>query len=303
MILVNDNELLKQLFLDYYPVPGSIFEIALAKKCNKYCIVEGSDDRLFYSNVKNRLGKILFNNTYFIYQKHTNYEKILEGKERVLKSYQLIDNNNAFNKIRNKMFFIIDKDIDGMMKNIYGNISITKYYAFENYFFINDNLKKIFQFLKLTNNDYEKFEKILDYYINITKDFYKYSYTITFNYDKLKYQKVKKYNDSEILLFTNNDYNLSISDFNKNRFINLIKMKEELAFKKNIIDIYFLNDTMFKNSSIYTIKGHHLYSLLEKYLSVMHNIDISNKNQTLYASIVKELFIEMDFINSLGEKI
>lgn len=300
---MNEKTALKQLFVDYYPVAGSTFELALTKKFDKYCVVEGSDDRLFYSNVKNRVGKLLFYNTYFIYQNHTNINKVLEGKKRVLKSYQLVTNNKNFNNIRNKIYFIVDKDIDDINQNIYSNISITKYYAFENYFLIKENLKKIFELLRLTNNDYENFEEILDYYINITKDFYKYSYTITSNYNMLKYQDVKKYDDRDILLFTNNDYNLSILDFTNKRFIDLAKMNEEVSFKKEIIDSYALNTDMYENNSIYTIKGHHLYSLLEKYLSVIHNINISNKNILLYSAIVKELFIEMNFINSLGEKV
>ena len=300
---MNEKTALKQLFVDYYPVAGSTFELALTKKFDKYCVVEGCDDRLFYSNVKNRVGKLLFYNTYFIYQNHTNINKVLEGKKRVLKSYQLVTNNKNFNNIRNKIYFIVDKDIDDINQNIYNNISITKYYAFENYFLIKENLKKIFELLRLTNNDYENFEEILDYYINITKDFYKYSYTITSNYNMLKYQDVKKYDDRDILLFTNNDYNLSILDFTNKRFIDLAKMNEEVSFKKEIIDSYALNTDMYENNSIYTIKGHHLYSLLEKYLSVIHNINISNKNILLYSAIVKELFIEMNFINSLGEKV
>ena len=298
---MNDKTSLKQLFSDYYPIAGSTFEIALAKRFDKYCIVEGSDDRLFYSNIKGNFGEKLFNNTYFVYQKHSKYKKILEGKKRVLKSYQLINNNKSFGNLKSKMYFIVDKDLDEIEHNKY--ISVTKYYAFENYFFIKENLKKIFLYLGLTNNDYDNFESVLSYYIKLTQSFYEYSYTITYNYNILKNNKLKRFEDREILLFTNNECKLTKNDYTEKRFIDIEKLKDEVLYKKNLVEQYTLNSDIFKNSSIYTIKGHHLYSLLESYLKIVHNKDINNNNLDLYSKIVKKINVEMDFINCLGEKI
>ena len=138
MIIMND--ILKELFKDYYPVSGTLFELnnINLKDYNYFCIVEGNTDEKFYSNINKNIIDLNNSIVYYVYQQHIGNKKILEGKKRVITSYENILIQNKFHKDLNKykdlnkLIFIVDHDYDGIDKEY--NISVTKLYAIENYF-------------------------------------------------------------------------------------------------------------------------------------------------------------------------
>ena len=82
-------------------------------KYKKFCIVEGSLDRYFYSNLKRY---DLKNNTRYLFNNKNDNEV---GKDSVISSFNIINNNDDLKKHQKKIIYIVDHDYDGVKSENY----------------------------------------------------------------------------------------------------------------------------------------------------------------------------------------
>ncbi len=293
-------------------IPGSI-PYRLSSYINRnyrlYCIVEGSTDISFYSNLKHINLK---DNVCYLYGK-SNVEG--GGKETVISSFNIIKNIDKFKKYLDKYIFVIDHDYMGLSStkininsNLVNSFSITKPYSFENYFLKEYNIKIIFDYLNI-QDDYENFINLFNRFANEIKEYTRLkSSTIAVQqinntcYDQYCFPYKKKYSYDDIFNF----------NFKNGRFeYNRNYLYEEVNSMRNYIN----NPNNYKANEYYRIysyelvlnndfiRGHNAFDFLARFLIDRHDIDISETNKGLYNTIVKLLDVDIEFMNALGKKI
>ena len=303
------------------PISEIVYRLTcMAYKKDKYCIIEGSSDQYFYSNIK----CIDFNKsiTEFLYNSKKNNnlyidkgsEKRFVGKNAVIQAYYMINKNDKLSPLLNRCYFIVDKDYYGLNSNFYHNIdeemekcfSITKYHSFENYFLTEENIRKIFDYLEkkyeISIEEYEKYYNKLMQFVNEISEYNRLKSSIVAVYNKnTKYYSYykpsykKKYSDEEIFNF----------DFKKDNFYNKEMLLEEVEIlKKAVFDspeakAYFENESIKFEKNKEFIRGHNIYNFFEEYLKQVFELDILRGFE--YGKIVSLLNVEMDFHNGIGE--
>lgn len=269
-------------------------KLAYLKPDEYCCFVEGSTDPNFYSNISNYsfIKHIKFDNYLYINGKMNE----ISGKMSVINSY--LDIKELFDKYMSKCVFIVDHDYYGysdlnLPKN--NHISMTEPYSFENYFLIESNIKKIFDYYNI-NQYYDNFIKMFNEFLQESDLYncYKFSTTRYFDLKGAKFNYKKLYSPEEIFYFKFSNSGFS---FNKE------KMDKEIHNIKNAIERWNQNPGNnimgVKNDINYTYKkyskkqenfvGHTVYDFLDQYLRQVHNININND----YDMIVPLLDVKM----------
>ena len=316
-------------FLIDPPISSGILETNIYrndKEIDYICYVEGPTDSYFYNNIKN---EVLNNKKLEFIGMPISSDNISNdeiGKEGVIKKYYGIFSMPNYKELLKKSIFIIDHDFEGLVSERYSPIeldnsvfTITKYYAFENYFLVKRNLKKIFDYFNIDNNSYNDFVKYLDIMVCETSRYTRLKSAVTIACKKGKYQtflpsskciipsgklegKVMK--PDNIFHF---NFNKKYQHFYNINFLNLQSdaMWNAIKNNKKILNYFNYESLKFKNKMEFT-RGHDVYKLLEEYLKQVHKINISQKRyqkDSRYIEIVKIIDVDINFVNGLGEKL
>lgn len=121
-----------------------------------YCFFEGNEDRFYYSVRIDLLASTSNNKTF-----------ICGGKEKVLKVYELIKDNNYYKNV--KTSFYIDSDFDDNEVN--PDIYITPTYSIENLYCTKESFEKILISEFKMNPDEGDFIKCVENYVYIQEKF------------------------------------------------------------------------------------------------------------------------------------
>lgn len=292
----------------------------MAYKKDKYCIIEGSSDQYFYSNIK----CIDFNKsiTEFLYNSNKNTEMYMDrnsekrfvGKNAVIQAYYMINKNDKLAPLLDKCFFIVDQDYYGLNSNYYYSIdenmekcfSITKYHSFENYFLTEKNIRNIFNYLEkkygIPQGEYEKFTKKLLKFVNEVSEYNRLKSSIAAVYNKnTKYYTEykpyykKKYSDEEIF-----DFNFQNElYYNKDMMIEEMELLRKAVNSSSKAKEFYENESIKFDNNKEFIRGHNIYNFLEEYLKQVFNLNILKGYE--YGKIVSLLDVEMQFNNGIGE--
>lgn len=251
--------------------------------------VEGPDDRNFYSSIKSNDNLRNINHDNYIYSNNDSKEN--RGKKGVIVMYNYI--NNRFPYYLDKCVFIVDHDYNGLDNYDVSNkdaITVTKAYAFENYFLMGDNVRKIFHYLKI-DDDYEHFMNKLKYFLYDVSEFVKLKSTITNN----KFLHVNSlYSNNQIFTF----------DFSEKDYFKFDYMEKENENMLNVIKRnkggykYYKNKTDIFTNKVDWVRGHDIFNFLSAYLKYFHDKDISNEK--VYNSIVKLLDVDIEVKDGEG---
>ncbi len=314
--------------LSCLPDNGWIFEANIyrnIKDLDYMCFVEGPTDPDFYNNIKNTA--ISDKNIRFTTSRLSSSEGVIGneiGKEGVIKNYYSIFKNSNFKDILSKSIFIVDHDYEGLISEYYEKdeidnsvFSVTPFYAFENFFLVDENLEKIFKYFSLSNNDLEKFKLILNQFVEECSEYTRLKSSVTIACKKCEYKtylpsckilvpygkscgEIMKPDHIFHFIFNNSKYHF----FNKK----FMDMQNEAMLKSIRTDYkimnYYNNETKkFINNKNF-VRGHDVYKLLEQYLLQNYDINISQRKydkNSRYKEIVKLILVEMRFVNGLGE--
>ncbi len=265
----------------------------------KYCcFVEGKTDPKFYSNLKN---KVFSNISNYLFAKYLENSEELLGKSAVIQSYNYIA-TKVSNKL-DKCIFIVDHDYSGLdnYKVVNKNaISITKPYAFENYFLEDRNVKLIFDYYNISY-DYDNFSNLVDKFVADIDD-----------YNRLK-SATTAYTNTNInnsLVVIPNIYkdqlrDIFYFDFKKDPYFYIDRMNREVENMKKYVKNSVGANNYYKYTSINFsnkrewIKGHIIFDFLRVYLKQIHNINIF-KN---YNEIVNNMDVDIIIKDGNGKKI
>ena len=324
-----NNESFKEKFLlnmESLPTSSSIFEENIYrndKNIDYICYVEGPTDSDFYGNISNT--SISSKNIRFIRSliSGESENKLDIGKEGVIKNYFRVLSKEALKK----SIFIIDHDYDGLISDFYSldelndkYFSITDGYAFENYFLTSDNIKRIFDYFKLSIEEYYNFESYLKKFIEDVSNYNRLKSCTVIACKNCKYHTKLPSTSVRFMYGRNTGKKIEANDIFKFDFTN----KYEYYFRKNLMEMqnkrieyvirnnslimdYYNNVSNRIDNNLMYIRGHDLYSFLQQYLYQMFNINISprlkDRQYSHYIDIVKILDIKMKFVNGLGETI
>lgn len=293
------------------------------KTIDYICYVEGPTDPDFYQNIKNTglsSKKIKFIRSLTTSEGAT---KIDIGKEGVIKKYYDISSIDELKK----SIFIIDHDYEGVISEFYSKdelnsnvFTITKGYAFENYFCTEDNLLKIFNYFGLPRYEYDKFISLMYKFVEEVSYYNRLKSCTTIACKNCKY-RTKLPSTSIFFLYGpktgqkieakdifNFDFNGKYEYYFYKTLMEKQNKKIEDVIKNNeLIMEYYDNESIKFENNIRYVRGHDLYNFLEKYLYQKFNINISpnkkDRRQSKYIEIVRILNVDINFVNGIGEKV
>lgn len=280
----------------------------------KFCIVEGSTDEPFYSNISNI---DLRNKIKYLYNDKRAYdahEEMEVGKDAVISSYNMIRKNHT--QYLDKCIFIIDRDYDGAKSMHYcydiereKRMSITPGYSFENMFLEEENVKIIFSYLKRSNKELKEFERKYKQFLEETKEYFRLKATIIevkkkgtvcYQYNKSWYKKKLDY--SEIFTFNFDSFHYADDYFNRCGMEEEIKsMRQFVERPENKNAFLFYNkysEEIVANRDM--LRGHDALNFLSAYLRDIFGIVLT---QSLLNSLTRKINIRMTFVNGLGKNI
>lgn len=289
------------------------------------CYVEGPTDEDFYGNIKNL--SISNKKIKFItgLTKNDEIKEYRVGKESVIKKYYEINSYVNFKYLLKKSIFIIDSDNYGLLSEYYDEkylnkkvFNITNGYAFENYFFSKRNIRKIFEYFKLTETDLNEFVICLNRFIKEVSYYNRLKCSTTIACKKCKYHTYLPSTRVEFLYGKKAGKKITAEDifdfdftgkynyyFRKNLMERQNKKIKEVIGKNDLIMDYFNNVSIkFENNANY-IRGHDIYNFLQKYLYQKFNINISPRitENSKYFEVLKIIDVDINFVNGLGEDI
>ena len=239
-----------------------------------YIFVEGSDDRRFYSatNIS------LFHTDLYFYAVHQDYkddEVKVVGKDAVLRCYTVLKTKTNIGSSFKKCVFIVDRDYDENIKysttkiqlEDKKRISMTSGHSFENYFLDEGNLKCIFDYYGLNAKALKDYYEHFGAFSDKASTYFAACATITAFHDSLLSSYRHRYRNDDI--FDNDilvDEGIDIDAYTK-EFSKMMKViqehKECMEFYKNI------KKEVVAQPALY-IRGHNVFSHLEKYLAMRH---------------------------------
>lgn len=288
-------------------------------------LVEGKQDVVFYGKLCNKM----VDNPIFLYATSSDGFKQLVGKQNVLNSYMLINNNKTLGRNMNRYVFMVDHDYDGIdyyqpkLNSRYErfsekdkkNISVTRGYSFENYITTEDNIDKIFEIvcdLKGLNKDYEirKFNKKYENFKKEINEFFSWVACIV-------YATKNNYIRRNLGLIKIDDifnYDFSTEEiYNKDLLKEALKQRKNIVFentahlKKEIIDELKREQKKYYNLIVEKnyIQGHTLYNFLVAYFDYYFKFDlrIDLKNEVFINEVLNNLNIKFSINLGNGKRI
>ena len=251
--------------------------------------VEGPDDKRFYRFINGYEELHNVHKSDYIYSNNNSNEA--HGKSGVLLMYNYI--HDKFSKYLDKCIFIVDHDYNGLVGYGVSNekaITITKNYAFENYFVEDSNLEKIFNYFNISN-DLDNFKNLLKRYIIDVGDFVRVKSTLTNN---KQVHVTGIFSNNEIFKFNFSSPNYFNSTYMEKEITNMFD-----AIKKNskAYDFYLDKAKDYMHSYRW-VRGHDIYNFLYEYLKQKHNKDLNS--DMYYSDVVKLLNVDISVRDGNG---
>ena len=281
-------------------------EVYKNKIDNYLCFVEGTSDVCFYSNLSN-YRFLSENNCDYI----DNMDCDFVGKDKVIQQFNFVKRNNPSDL--EKCIFIVDHDFDGVLSSkLYVSesdkerFSVTKPYAFENYFLTTENIEKIFKYFGISDDDRYVFEKKLDQFVEEIGEYVRLKSTTTAVCKKGS--KYKCYIGPSSIYKSRDifDFNFKNDDdfyFDKDLLGEEIKSMDfaiKNADSMKALVYYYSVAPNFVNKREF-VRGHDIYNFLEKYLLQNFNKNIhQDRNNKKYIDIIHLLDVDMEFRNGFG---
>ena len=274
-----------------------ISNIINQKNVDKFCFVEGSSDELFYSTVSHHFfskNKVKF--LYVGYYDKSEYK----GKKAVVLATKVVIKN--FKKLAEKFAFIVDHDdfgIDEFKDEVEGQylemLTVLPVYSYENYYFYNNNLDRVFCSIHLSNSQLLEFKNHLDTFYDDITDYFSLKAVKTASHTLEKYKNlynikeyVPRFKNEDIFVFDFNDkeyYRRELAELEVSAFE--LMVQEHSKAKK-------LYEAMKKRMSINKdfLKGKILLQYMRAYCKYHFDIDINDKN--VIKQINNQLEIELE---------
>ena len=304
------------------------------KNIDYICFVEGPSDPVFYKNITNT--NISNKNLAFVRcltKRDKEYDGEEIGKEGVLRNYYSLLSDKVLSRNFNKYIFIVYNDYEGLVSENgeieecdCERINVTPCYAFENFFLTDENIKIIFSYFGLSNDDSNKFIKKLNSFVQEISEYnrlksstviaYKYSskYNTPTSIARSTFDIFDNYNGCYRKCEQNDIFNFEFTGkypyyYRKSLYDKQIElMKNSVANNKTILFYYKFHTQKFVNNRDF-VRGHDLYNFLSRYLLQLYDINIFPriKNNGIwidnpnYISIIKLLVINFNFKNGLNE--
>lgn len=275
------------------------------------CVVEGPSDWKFYknTNIKN------LRECNYIWHKGRNapkpdWDQEFTSKQAVIKTYfEIHDIPTLYPKLK-RTIFIIDRDFDDRLvhnkrllsKTELKCFTITTFHSLECYFLFKENVKKLFKYFHLSEEDMVSFLASFDGFCSQITEYFALKATIAacynFGWGKLNYRKT--YDNKEIFnLNFDGDasftYNIHFMNVEVNNMRNaLLSNTQAKSYYKEIYE-------KLKDNPLF-LHGHTLFDFLQKYLIDVHNI-LFNNNHDQYELFINQMTIPLNIRNGMGETI
>ncbi len=258
----------------------------------EFVFVEGSTDAMFYKNTSISL---LADKTAYIYASYNPDKDAEKGKKAIYKAYESICRNEDLRYELDRCIFIIDRDYEYYPEDRI--FTVTEGHSMEDYFFELENIKVVFSFFNLSEDDALKFWNLFKDFANKCYEFYALKGTWTYMMEE------KRKNGAYISKWynTKNKYvQIFVFSFNKESYLfcedKLIEetsiLRDVINFNERFIPYYQkLYDDIKGNPMM--IRGHDAYEFLKQYLLQVHSITISDDLREIVPAI-KDLGIELD---------
>lgn len=295
----------KQKFLDELEVENPIGMIQryniyrVSEPQNRMIFVEGSSDYFFYSQTKNNE---LSHNTRYLFSvkgDYTENDRKIVGKESVLYCLGYIGKRTELARTLSRCCFIIDRDYELGLSKSKSKISdkdkkyvmVTKGHSFENYFFEETNLRKVFEECELNTEIMNEFLQHLISFLSVSVNYFAAKAAITsfFNNVNVHYKKI--YGDNEIFVRKGNasdgiDKSKLLVEYNN--MMDYIRPRKELMKEYSEV-----KKEIELNPALY-IRGHNVFDYLAEYLRDNFDLQLDpKKNKTLYDKIVKKMNVNL----------
>lgn len=264
---------MKQIYEVYWANEIKMKATNLLSTSKYVAFVEGKTDENFYSN----------RSEYYLRKSNTKYlagkwidEESLEptGKNYVKDAYKWLSTSEQFQSYSKRLLYIIDRDYD---LNLPEGISATPYHSFENYYFIEENIMKLFSHYGWGNP--RTFIDLLQSVADKTLEYFLLVETISYigNKDWYKYKCRQREMKYKICLNPSPSVNIYFEHIGKNNAAEIIYESSWLR------EVQLIKDKVLKNSKarkhftelagvykaeIGNIRGHNALSFLEEYLHV-----------------------------------
>lgn len=301
---------------DINPTSTGIFMLNVYrndKNIDYVCFVEGTSDIPFYKNFKNSPFKN--KNIEFIRMK-TTYETDEQediGKDGVIKNYLNICSDKILKQYLSKCIFLVDNDYEGLVSSNFElydfdkkRFAITKTYSFENYFFKDYNIKAIFNYFNINDIELTKFLNLLNTFIDDVDEYNRLKSSVVIACKKGFYNTLlprsSYYSPDEIFHFDfNGKYHYYFNSYLMKKQNE--KMMYAISYSDKIKDYYYNISPKFSGTTDF-IRGHDLYKFIMVYFKQIFEIDLSpNQNNDEYINVIKQLSVDIDIKNGIGETI
>lgn len=244
-----------------------------------FVFLEGQTDINFYTYCINKLFGI--DRAHFI---------SCSGKNKVISSLNYLMSNDLLNDKRH--FHIVDRDFDelnGYDIEYNDNLFMTKYYSFENYAFMKENIGIIFNYFNLPEDEIKNILKLLQKYANEILDFETIRYLNSnthFNYYR-RFPKTNKKNPelSDFLIVGDG---LKMNKLLKDHINNIISRFN--PFQERTYNLQ--KEILKENFLLYN--GHDLSLFFDLYLANKYGQDFKIDNILSKKEIIEQLNIILD---------
>ncbi len=269
------------------------FNILRMDRANKeYVFVEGSSDATFY---KNTSISILTDQSAYIYADYDSDSKVDKGKKVVCSALESIRRNEDLRYELDKCVFIIDKDYEYYKNNRV--FTITEGHSMECYFLEKENIKIIFSFFNLSEEDADTFWNLYIDFASRCYEFFALKGTITYMYSESGRSAVSisspyktRHDYREIFYFTFDGKTYSFDEDKFNEELELLR--NTLKANKNF-NLYYqrLYNDIKDNPQM--IRGHDGFEFLKQYLLQIHGITIHDNLRELIP-VISDLGVDLD---------
>ena len=281
----------------------SILRFATKKndpKIKLFCFVEGNSDILFYKGVIPKAYKLSQEEVCFIVNHDSSFENDyynLHGKKSVINMCKYVFNKHLNSKSQCK--FIVDMDYDdldlekhNLSDDIASRITVLPCYSFENYYFIDENLKSIFHviFGSMDFSYYDEFVNLLAHFLLESSEYN------AFKKLSVMFSLHKKYPEqlSQFLKFKDEQYEYIISNGHK-LSLNVEPIKsiarvahvffEEIsAYEAKLLMYEYEQYCAELRNNPLIVKGKLLFSLLVKYINYNCDKDLTAHDLYRYSN-------------------
>ncbi len=252
----------------------------------EFVFVEGSSDAEFY---KHTSISILADKSVYLFASYNPDPDEEKGKKVLYSTYEAIRRNDVLRSELDKCVFIIDKDYEYYKNDrVY---TITEGHSMECYFLEQENIKVMFSYFDLTEEEAIKFWNLFNDFANKCYEFYALKGTVSYMYANGQRRFYKKeYDYPDIFTFKFDNDNYSFCEDKLNEEVELLK--DAIRSNSSFMPYYQKLYADIKDDPR-MIRGHDAYEFLKQYLQQKHGIIIKNNLHGL-ESVIRDMGVELD---------